>query len=76
MKKIAPLILAVVLLLLPVLYVGSYFALVTPGTGTPVLVIRRDAGPGFAYADQSEQDHEILCQAVRQGKLEVFIEGE
>ncbi|WP_254508213.1 hypothetical protein [Anatilimnocola floriformis] len=31
----APLIVAIVLLLLPVLYVGSYFALVVPG-GVPV----------------------------------------
>jgi hypothetical protein len=30
----------------------------------------------IAYADQSEQDHELLCQAVRAGKLEVFIEEE
>jgi len=29
-----------------------------------------------AYADQSERDHETLMQAVRAGKLEVFIEGE
>jgi uncharacterized protein (DUF2252 family) len=29
-----------------------------------------------AYADQSERDHELLVQAVRAGKLEVFIEGE
>ena len=28
----------------------------------------------IAYADQSERDHEILMQAVRAGKLEVFIE--
>jgi uncharacterized protein (DUF2252 family) len=27
-----------------------------------------------AYADQSEQDHEVLMKAVRAGKLEVFIE--
>lgn len=27
-----------------------------------------------AYADQSEKDHEVLVQAVRAGKLEVFIE--
>jgi hypothetical protein len=27
-----------------------------------------------AYADQSEKDHECLLQAVRAGKLEVFIE--
>lgn len=27
-----------------------------------------------AYADQSERDHEVLLQAVRAGKLEVFIE--
>ena len=32
-----PLILAIVLLLLPVLYVGSYFALVTPYSGPKVL---------------------------------------
>lgn len=29
-----------------------------------------------AYADQSEKDHEVLMNAVRAGKLEVFIEGE
>ena len=29
-----------------------------------------------AYADQSEHDHEVLTKAVRQGKLEVFIEEE
>ncbi|MFN0051407.1 MAG: DUF2252 domain-containing protein [Planctomycetales bacterium] len=28
-----------------------------------------------AYADQSERDHEVLLQAARTGKLEVFIEG-
>jgi hypothetical protein len=27
-----------------------------------------------AYADQSERDHEVLMEAVREGKLEVFIE--
>lgn len=27
-----------------------------------------------AYADQSERDHEVMLQAVRAGKLEVFIE--
>lgn len=27
-----------------------------------------------AYADQSERDHEILVQAAREGKLEVFVE--
>ena len=26
------------------------------------------------YADQSEKDHEVLIQAVREGKLEVFVE--
>jgi len=29
-----------------------------------------------AYADQSEADHDDLMQAVREGKLEVFIEGQ
>jgi len=29
-----------------------------------------------AYADQSEQDHDVLMKAVRSGKLEVFIEQE
>ncbi len=29
-----------------------------------------------AYADQSEQDHAVLVEAVRAGKLEVFVEGE
>jgi uncharacterized protein (DUF2252 family) len=29
-----------------------------------------------AYADQSERDHETLLQAVRAGKLEVFVEEE
>jgi uncharacterized protein (DUF2252 family) len=29
-----------------------------------------------AYADQSEQDHEVLMKAVRAGKLQVFIEPE
>jgi len=29
-----------------------------------------------AYADQSEQDHDVLMKAVRAGKLEVFIEEE
>jgi hypothetical protein len=29
-----------------------------------------------AYADQSERDHEALMQAVRAGKLEVFLEQE
>jgi hypothetical protein len=28
----------------------------------------------IAYADQSEQDHDILMRAVRAGKLEVFVE--
>jgi uncharacterized protein (DUF2252 family) len=28
----------------------------------------------LAYADQSERDHEVLCKAVRAGKLEVFSE--
>ncbi len=28
----------------------------------------------IAYADQSEQDHEVLMKAVRAGKLEVFVE--
>jgi uncharacterized protein (DUF2252 family) len=30
----------------------------------------------IAYADQSEKDHEVLVQAVRAGKLEVFVEKE
>jgi len=30
----------------------------------------------IAYADQSEKDHEVLMKAVREGRLEVFIEGE
>ena len=30
----------------------------------------------IAYADQSERDHEVLVKAVREGRLEVFIEGE
>lgn len=30
----------------------------------------------IAYADQSEKDHEVLVQAVRAGRLEVFVEGE
>ncbi len=30
----------------------------------------------IAYADQSEQDHDVLMQAVRAGRLEVFIEGQ
>ncbi|MFO0894343.1 MAG: DUF2252 family protein [Phycisphaerales bacterium] len=29
-----------------------------------------------AYADQSEQDHEVLVKAVRAGKIDVFIEQE
>lgn len=29
-----------------------------------------------AYADQSEQDHDVLMKAVRAGKLEVFVEEE
>jgi len=29
-----------------------------------------------AYADQSEKDHEVLMKAVREGRLEVFIERE
>jgi uncharacterized protein (DUF2252 family) len=29
-----------------------------------------------AYADQSERDHEVLIEAVRAGKLEVFVEEE
>lgn len=29
-----------------------------------------------AYADQSERDHEVMLQAVRAGKLEVFIEDQ
>src|SRR5262249_15688324 len=29
-----------------------------------------------AYADQTERDHERLMKAVREGKLEVFIESE
>jgi uncharacterized protein (DUF2252 family) len=28
----------------------------------------------LAYADQSERDHEVLCRAVRAGKLKVFLE--
>src|SRR5258708_12439261 len=28
----------------------------------------------IAYADQSERDHEVLIQAVRPGKLEVFVD--
>ena len=28
----------------------------------------------IAYADQSEKDHDLLVKAVRNGKLEVFIE--
>lgn len=40
-----PLIVAIVLLLLPVLYVGSYFALVTPFRGP---VIRRTLSCGFS----------------------------
>ena len=42
----APLIVAVVLLLLPVLYVGSYLALVEP-EGRPVQVNYRGAGGGM-----------------------------
>jgi len=30
----------------------------------------------FAYADQSEQDHDVLMKAARAGKLEVFVEEE
>jgi len=30
----------------------------------------------IAYADQSEQDHDVLMKAVRAGKLEVFVEQE
>ena len=30
----------------------------------------------IAYADQSEKDHEVLMNAVRAGKLQVFIEPE
>lgn len=30
----------------------------------------------IAYADQSERDHEVLMNAVRAGKLEVFVEGD
>lgn len=30
----------------------------------------------IAYADQSEQDHEVLMKAVKAGKLQVFIEPE
>jgi len=30
----------------------------------------------IAYADQSEKDHNTLLKAVREGKLEVFIEGQ
>lgn len=30
----------------------------------------------IAYADQSEQDHDVLMKAVRAGKLEVFVEEE
>jgi hypothetical protein len=29
-----------------------------------------------AYANQSERDHEVLMKAAREGRLEVFIEGE
>jgi hypothetical protein len=28
----------------------------------------------IAYANQSERDHEVLTEAVRAGRLEVFIE--
>jgi hypothetical protein len=50
MTSRAPLILAIVLLLLPVLYVGSYFALVVP-SGIP----RRMAGPyGGTYISFNE----------------------
>lgn len=30
----------------------------------------------FTYADQAEQDYEVLVQAVREGKIEAVIEGE
>jgi hypothetical protein len=30
----------------------------------------------IAYADQSEEDHKVLMKAVREGRLEVFIERE
>jgi hypothetical protein len=35
---------------------------------------RAIANFSIAYADQCEQDHQMLLQAVREGKLEVFIE--
>ena len=28
----------------------------------------------IAYADQSERDHQVLTQAVREGRVEVFVE--
>ena len=28
-----------------------------------------------AYADQTEKDHDVLVKAVRDGRLEVFVEG-
>jgi hypothetical protein len=30
----------------------------------------------LAYADQTERDHDVLMEAVREGKLEVFVEEE
>jgi NAD(P)H-dependent flavin oxidoreductase YrpB (nitropropane dioxygenase family) len=37
---------------------------------------RSIANFAVAYADQSEQDHDVLMKAVRAGKLEVFVEEE
>lgn len=37
---------------------------------------RAVAAFSIAYADQSEQDHAVLVKAVREGRLEVFVEPE
>lgn len=53
MTNRAPLVVAITLLLLPVLYVASYFALVTPGS---------------AYIDQSDGNFTPVCYR-RGGRL-------
>jgi hypothetical protein len=51
MNSRAPLVVTIVLLLLPVLYVGSYLALVVPGYWLPIgtLAMMRDDNPNYRY---------------------------
>ncbi|WP_254508203.1 hypothetical protein [Anatilimnocola floriformis] len=54
----APLIVAIVLLLLPVLYVGSYFALVVPG-GTP---LAGSTGGGITFIEHYRWQSEFCSR--------------